>query len=255
MKTKQEYKTNSEGCLSLLPEIQDQEVNLIITDLPFGTTKNPWDVVIPADKLWEEYSRIIKPNGAILLFGQDKFTARMMLSNPSWHRYNLIWSKVLKTGFLNANLMPLREHEDIMVFYNEPPTYNPQKVKGDKNHSKKIKPSTNNNYGEFDVTDNSDALGNMKFPGSILTFEKPHPSICVHPTQKPLKLIEYLIKTYSNEGDMVHDSCIGSGTILEACMTTNRNCKGFEISNAWEEHYRKRLRLDTIKLDAFNTSA
>lgn len=117
-------------------EIADESIDMIFCDLPYGVTKNKWDSVIPPELLWEQYKRIIKPNGAILLFGQDKFTAKMMLSNEKLHRYNIIWRKVLKSGFLNANRMPLREHEDIMVFYKSQPVYNPQMVKGQKNHSK-----------------------------------------------------------------------------------------------------------------------
>lgn len=121
-------------CLEVMTQIDANSIDLILCDLPYGATQNKWDVVIPPDLLWQQYERIIKPNGAILLFGQDKFTATMMLSNVKLHRYNIIWDKVLKSGFLNAKKMPLREHEDIMVFYKSPPTYNPQMEKGEKNH-------------------------------------------------------------------------------------------------------------------------
>lgn len=251
MKTKQEWKIDDRGCLYLLPSIPDKSVDLILTDLPYGETENPWDVVIDTVQLWSQYNRIIKNDGAVLLFGQGMFTATMMQSNLKSWKSNLIWDKVLKSGHLNSELMPLRQHEDIMVFYNEMPTYNPQKIRGKKNHSKKTTKCTNNNYGCFHGVDNSESLGNMKFPGSILSFEKPHPSICIHPTQKPVSLIEYLIKTYTNEGDTVHDSCIGSGTTLEACLNTNRNCIGFEISDEWEEQYIKRLKLDNNKLEDY----
>jgi len=202
----------------------------------------------PPSDLWKQYNRIIKNDGVILLFGQGLFTAVMMQSNINMWKYNLIWDKVLKTGHLNAELIPLRQHEDIMVFSGKNSTYNPQKIKGNKNHSKNTKIQTNNNYGAFDNMDNSIELGNMKYPGSILKFQKPHPSICIHPTQKTLKLIEYLIKTYSNVGDVVHDSCLGSGVTLEACMRTNRNCFGFEKVNEWEYNYKKCLRLGNSKL-------
>lgn len=253
METKQTYKIDKMGCLELLPEIPDKSVDMILTDLPYGNTKNKWDVVINPVNLWIQYNRIIKDNGVVLLFGQGIFTAVMMQSNLKSWKYNLIWNKVLKSGHLNSEIMPLRQHEDIMVFGNGVSIYNPQKVKGKKNHSKKLKPAVNNNYGKFDVVDNSDDLGKMKFPGSILTFEKIHPSLCVHPTQKPIALIEYLIKTYTNEEDTIHDSCLGLGTTLEACLNTNRNCIGFEISDEWEPHYRKRLRLDNSKLCDFGT--
>lgn len=248
IKTMQEYKIHPSGALHLLPEVDDKSVDLILTDLPYEQTKNKWDIIISPLDLWNQYNRIIKNNGVILLFGQGLFTAVMMQSNINMWKYNLIWDKVLKTGHLNAELMPLRQHEDIMVFSGKNSTYNPQKVKGDKNHLKNTKSQINNNYGAFENMDNSDELGNMKHPGSLLKFQKPHPSICIHPTQKPLKLIEYLIKTYSNVGDVIHDSCLGSETTLEACMNTNRNCIGFEISDKWEYNYKKCLRLDNSKL-------
>lgn len=246
METTQEWKIGD--CLDLLPAIEDGSVDMILTDLPYGQTKNDWDVEIDPVALWEYYNRIVKSDGVIILFGQGMFTSVMMQINVEMWKYNLVWNKVLKTGHLNTESMPLRQHEDLMVFYHASPTYNPQKTMGKKNHSKRIKPAVNNNYGAFDPVDNSNSLGCLKFPGSILEFEKPHPSVCVHPTQKPLGLIEYLIKTYTNKGDTVHDSCLGSGTTLEACMNTDRNCIGFEICNEWEHHYKKRLHSDNTKL-------
>ena len=246
MKTKQVWKIGD--CLKLFPEIQNKSIDMILTDLPYGTTKNRWDVIISPDTLWLQYERIIKDNGAILLFGQDKFTAAMMLSNHKIHRYNLIWNKQLTTGFLNANRMPLRQHEDIMVFYKRLPTYNPQKIEGNKNHTKKAKSKKSDCYGDYEDVDNSEMLGELKHPTSILNFQKPHASVCIHEAEKPLDLIEWLIKTYTNEGDTVHDSCLGSGTTLEACMNTNRKCIGFEISDEWETHYDKRLKIGNSKL-------
>ena len=161
------------------------------------------------------------------------------MSNKKMHRYNLIWDKVLPSGFLNANRMPLRDHEDIMVFYKKLPTYNPQKVKGTPCHKKgksvgKMNDSMlqNNNYGNFKCVESN---GDMKFPTSILKFQKPHPSKSVHPTQKPTELLEYLIKTYTNEGDTVLDNCMGSGSTGVACVNTNRNFIGIELDNAYFE--------------------
>lgn len=220
-------------CLEMMASIPDGSIDMILCDLPYGVTaKNKWDVVIPPELLWEQYERIIKLNGAILLFGQDKFTALMMLSKTGWHRYNLIWKKVLPSGFLNANRQPLREHEDIMVFYAAQPTYNPQKTAGAKCHSKgravgRKNDSVfgNNNYGDFNVVETA---GNLKFPTSILEFSKPHPSTTDHPTQKPVALCEYLIRTYTNEGETVLDNCMGSGTTGVACMNTGRHFIGIE---------------------------
>ncbi len=211
-------------CLEVMNQIDDKSIDMICVDPPYNMTKNHWDLLIPIDKLWQQYERVIKDNGAIIVFGQDKFTAKMMLSNTKIHRYNLIWDKVLTSGFLNANKMPLRSHEDIMVFYKKAPTYNPQKTKGKKNHSKgAVKKNQNNNYGDFEFVDNAEILGDLKHPKSIISFEKPHPSVSLHPTEKPVSLFEYLIKTFSNEGDIVLDSCGGVMTTAVACDNTSRN--------------------------------
>ena len=229
-------------CLEIMKDIPDKSIDMILADLPFGTTQNKWDSVIPLDRLWKQYKRIIKDNGAIVLFGQGKFTAEMMLSEPKLHRYNLIWDKVLSSGFLNANRMPLRSHEDIMVFYKRLPKYNPQKTKGKPNNSKgKPKQNENNNYGHFEFVDNKDELGGMKHPKSIVIFEKPHPSISIHPTQKPVALLEYLIKTYTNEGDTVLDNVMGSGSTGVACINTNRNFIGIELDEDYFEIAKKRI--------------
>ena len=226
-------------CLELMQQLPDKSIDMILCDLPYGTTRCKWDIVIPFEPLWEQYNRIIKDNGAIVIFGQDKFTAKTMLSNEKMHRYNLIWKKVLPSGFLNANRMPLREHEDIMVFYKKLPTYNPQKTKGKPCHSKgkaigKINSHIlqNNNYGDFKCVETK---GDTKFPTSVLEFAKPHPSVCLHPTQKPVALLEYLIKTYTNEGETVLDNCMGSGGTGVACLKTNRRFIGIEL----EEKYFK----------------
>lgn len=221
-------------CLNIMYQIPDKSIDCIICDLPYGTTQNPWDVIIPFDKLWEHYERVISDNGAIILFGQDKFTAQCMLSNPKLHRYNLIWKKVLPSGFLNANRMPLREHEDIMVFYKSLPTYNPQKVKGNPCHTRGKLPDydvtqlKNNNYGDLNIVLTE---GDMKFPTSIIEFQKPAASTCLHPTQKPVELIEWLVKTYTNPGDTVLDNTMGSGTTGVACANLNRNFIGIELDS------------------------
>lgn len=238
-------------CLHLMKNILDKSIDCIICDLPYGVTaKNKWDTIIPYEQLWKEYNRIIKDNGAIILFGQDKFTAETMLSNRKMHRYNLIWRKVLPSGFLNANRMPLREHEDIMVFYKKLPTYNPQKIKGNPCHSKgKVvgemndKQLQNNNYGDFKCVETK---GDMKFPTSILEFPKPHPSIAVHPTQKPVELLEWLIKTYTNENEVVLDNCMGSGSTGVAAVNLNRKFIGIELEKEYFDTATNRIK-GTIK--------
>ena len=220
-------------CLVGMTEIPDKSIDMIFVDLPYGVTaKNKWDNVIPYEPMWKQFERIIKPNGAILLFGQDKFTARTILSNEKLHKYNIVWDKILPSGFLNANRMPLRSHEDIMVFYKQLSVYNPQKVKGKPCHSKGKAVGQNNdeilnnhNYGDFKVVETE---GDMKYPTSIWQFSKPHPSVAIHPTQKPVDLCRYAIRTYTNEGDTVLDCCCGSGTIPLAAMLEGRSYIGMD---------------------------
>lgn len=232
------------NCLELMYEIPDASIDMILCDLPYGVTKNKWDSVIPLDKLWEQYKRIAKPNAAIVLFADGMFEANLMLSNPKWWRYNLVWDKVLTSGFLNANRMPLRNHEEICVFYQKQPTYNPQKTIGEKNHSKgKPKENANENYGEYGFVDNSDQLGNLKHPKSILTFPKPHPSVAVHPTQKSLELCQWLIKTYTNPEDVILDNCMGSGTTCLAAKNTGRHYIGFELNKQYFDIATQRLHI------------
>jgi DNA modification methylase len=216
-------------CLIGMKQIPDKSISLICADLPYGKTKNKWDSVIDLDKLWVEYERIIKDSGVIILFGQDKFSARLMLSNEKMHRYNIIWEKTTPTGHLNAKKMPLRSHEDILVFYKQLPTYNPQKTTGHErkvstaHHKRDSKKTTN--YGEHGLTTYDST---ERYPKSVWKFATDKQKSALHPTQKPLKLIEEIIKTYSNEGDLVLDNCIGSGTTAIACKNLNRNFIGME---------------------------
>ncbi len=216
-------------CLELMPRICRESIDMILCDLPYGVTKNKWDSEVDLTKLWIEYERVIKPNGAIVLFGQDKFSARLMLSNDRLHRYNLVWDKGSRgSGFLNAKKMPLRNHEDILVFYKKTPVYNPQFTEGKPLHGMGSRYLTghlaNNNYGVFESCKNPSAnrVGDRKkYPKSILSFNRPHPPI--FPTQKSLELCEYLIKTFTNEGALVLDNCAGSGTTGLAAKNVLRN--------------------------------
>ena len=220
-------------CLEGMKSIPDKSIDMILCDLPYGTTRNKWDSIIPFDKLWEQYNRIIKDNGAIVLFAQGMFTCDLMNSNRKMWRYNLIWDKVLPSGFLNAKRQPMRNHEDICVFYKKQPTYNPQMWEGKECHSRgnvlgqsQGDFSRNTNYGNFKAVETK---GNLKYPKSILTFQKPHPSTSQHPTQKSLEVCEWLIKTFTNENEVVLDNCVGSGTTPLACINTNRQFIGFEL--------------------------
>jgi site-specific DNA-methyltransferase (adenine-specific) len=224
-------------CLLLMDGIPDHTVDMILCDLPYGRTQNAWDAVIPFDKMWKQYERVIKPNGCIALFCDGMFMAELMMSNKKLWKYNLVWDKVLSSGFLNANKQPLRSHEEIAIFYKTQPTYNPQKVKGQPNHSKGApKECYNNNYGDFGFVDNSKELGDMKHPKSIITVQKPHPSTMIHPTQKPVEILEWLINTYTNAGETVLDTCMGSGSTGVACVNTKRNFIGMEMN---EEYFNK----------------
>lgn len=239
------YQLQQGDCLELMKEIPDKSIDMILCDLPYGVTHNSKDKCLPLDELWTEYHRIIKDNSPILLFAQGTFYVDLVNSNRKEFRYDLIWNKVLKTGFLNAKRMPLRQHEQIAVFYKKLPTYNPQFTQGSPLHSKgsayKNKTFTNNNYGDFNITGDERQGSTEKYPNSILTFSKPHPSVCVHPTQKPVALLEYLIKTYTNEGDLVLDNCMGSGSTGVACINTNRDFIGYELDKNYFNIAKQRI--------------
>ena len=232
-------------CLELMKDIPDESIDMILCDLPYGTTQNKSDIIIPFDKLWNNYERIIKDNGAIVLFAQGVFYVDLINSNRKLFRYDLIWDKVLTTGFLNAKRMPLRRHEQIAVFYKKLPKYNPQFTSCKPLHSKgkayKDKPIVNQNYGVFHTVDDSRAGSTEKYPTSILKFQKPHPSISVHRTQKPIELLEWLINTYTDEGETVLDNCMGSGSTGVACVNTNRNFIGYELDEKYFEIAEKRI--------------
>lgn len=206
--------------MKLIPE---GSIDYVCADLPYGKTKNEWDVIIDPDKLWEQVWRVTKPNAAIKFFGQDKFTAMMMLSTK-WHRYNLIWEKTTVTGHLNAKRQPMRCHEDMMLFYKKQPTYNPQKTTG---HERKVSTAVHKrdskkttNYGEHGLTTYDST---ERYPRSVWKYATDKQKTALHPTQKPVALIEESVLTYSNEGETVLDLCSGSGTLAEACINTNRD--------------------------------
>lgn len=224
-------KIYNEDCLEGMKRINDKSIDCIITDLPYGVTQNKADIILPFKPLWEQYERIIKDNGAIILFGQGLFFVDLVNSNRKLFRYDLIWNKCLTSGFLNAKRMPLRQHEQIAVFYKKTPIYNPQFTEGKPTHSKGTKfldkNQVNNNYGKFTPVDKTSGE-TRKYPTSILKFQKPHPSVALHRTEKSIPLLEWLIKTYTNSGDVVLDSCAGSMTLAFAAINTKRNYICFE---------------------------
>jgi site-specific DNA-methyltransferase (adenine-specific) len=227
--------------------IPDRSIDMILCDLPYGqTSRNKWDVILPFNVLWNQYNRTIKDNGAIILFANGMFTADLMKSNPSMWRYNLIWEKTTPTGFLNANKMPLRCHEDICIFYKKTPTYNPQKTTGHQPvHTYTKHTSDGTDYGKTRLGI-SGGGSTERYPISILKFATDKQKCSLHPTQKPIKLIEWLIKTYTNENNLVLDSCMGSGTTAVACINTKRNYIGFERDTTYWEISNKRIQ-DIVK--------
>lgn len=220
-------------CLEVMKSIPDKSVDLILCDLPYGETKNKYDKPLPFKPLWEQYNRLIKDNGAIVLFGQGLFYIDLVNSNRKLYRYDLVWNKVLTTGFLNANKMPLRQHEQIAVFYKHLPVYHPQFTVGKPLHGRgtayKTKECKNENYGKFEQPDDTRKGSTQKHPTSILQFAKPHPSVAQHRTEKSIALLEWIIKSYTDEGMVVMDNCMGSGTTGIACVNTCRNFIGIEI--------------------------
>ena len=219
-------------CLQKMQNIPDKSVNVILADLPYAQTRNSWDIMIPIESLWLEYKRIITDNGIIILFGQGIFSAKLILSNPKMYKYTLVWEKTTPTGHLNAKKMPLRSHEDILIFYNKLPTYNPQKTTG---HVRKVSTAAHKqnckkteNYGKHGLTSYDST---ERYPKSVWKFATDKQKSALHSTQKPLKLIEELIKTYSNEWDMVLDNTMGSGTTGEACVNLKRNFIGIELDS------------------------
>lgn len=224
-------------CLELMRNIPDTSVDMVLCDLPYGVTSNEADKPIPFDSLWGEYKRIAKDNAAIVLFAQGMFYVDLVNSNRKMFRYDLVWDKELTTGFLNAKRMPLRKHEQIAVFYNRLPVYNPQFTKGSPLHGKGIawrtKESVNHNYGRHQQSDDARKGSTEKYPTSILAFQKPHASVAVHRTEKPVTLLEWLVKTYTNPGDTVLDNCMGSGSTGVACVNTGRRFIGMELDEGY----------------------
>ena len=223
-------KIYNEDCLEGMKRIPDKSVDMILADLPYGTTRNKWDSIIPLDSLWEQYNRVIKDNGAIVLTAQTPFDKVLGVSNLKCLKYEWIWQKTEATGFLNAKKMPLKNHENVLVFYKKQPTYNPQFTVG-KPYSYKKDSISSDNYGDSKGT----ALivnDGSRHPLTVQIFKKDKG---LHPTQKPVALFEYLIQTYTNEQDTVLDNVMGLGTTAIAAINTGRNFIGFEM----DENYHK----------------
>ncbi|PPA71923.1 DNA-methyltransferase [Jeotgalibacillus proteolyticus] len=238
-------------CLEGMKLIPEKSVDLILCDLPYGTTRCSWDEIIPFELLWEQYKRIIKENGAIVLTASQPFTTKLIASNFKWFRYEWIWKKGEHvTGFPNANRMPMKNHENICVFYKKLPTYNPQGIMKIKPKAVKRDPAMKV-LGEKNETLKKPYLVKYKnYPKSIVNI--PRESKTFHPTQKPIDLFEYIIRTYTREGETVLDNCMGGFTTAIACDNTNRNWIGFEIQEEYCIKGSKRINENRSKLGLIN---
>ncbi|MEG0215792.1 MAG: site-specific DNA-methyltransferase [Hungatella sp.] len=214
-------------CLEYMNEIPDGSVDMILCDLPYGMTQNQWDCYIPLDELWKQYNRIIKSNGAIILTSNGIFTARLILSQPDLYKYKWVWEKSKPTNFLNAKKQPLRKHEDVCVFYKKQPIYHPQMTQGEPYDKGTRKNQLCGNYGDFGPV--RVASDGERYPTDILYVKTAEcEGAVLHPTQKPIELGRYMIRTYSNPGDIVLDNTFGSGSFLVAALMEGRNFIGIE---------------------------
>lgn len=234
-----------DDCLEILPKLPATSVDMILCDLPYGTTQNKWDSVIPLDKLWREYERVIKPNGVICLTAQGLFTAQLIMSNPRLFRYKIVWEKSKPTNFLNAKRQPLRKHEDICIFYNKPPTYNPQMREGEAYSKGVRKNQFTGSYGKFSPV--LVASEGKRYPTDVVYFKTAESEGPVyHPTQKPVLLGRYLIRTFTNPGDVVLDNAFGSGSFLVAAKMERRHFIGIEKNDNSEQFRRDPVNLIEI---------
>lgn len=227
-------------CLELMKDIEDSSIDLILCDLPYGSIACKWDSVIPFDKLWEQYKRVIKKNGAILLFGAEPFSSHLRLSNLKDYKYDWIWEKNTGTNFLHAKRMPIRYTENVHVFIEGSSWYYPQKTTGHVPTNSGIGRNTGNVYfGQSKV----DYKGGdtTRFPKNVIKFKSVNNYKRVHPTEKPVDLCEYLIQTYSTEGQTILDNCMGSGTTGVACINTNRKFIGMEKDEGYFKIAQERI--------------
>ena len=245
-------------CLEGMKQIPNGAIDCIICDLPYGTTANKWDSIIPLDQLWEQYKRIIKRGAPIVLFGSQPFTAQLVVSNLPWFRYEWIWQKDRGSNFANAAYMPMREHEDIVVFGESPITYNPQLQERFGSGSDRVKykfnassVSTNYSAGVQTKEGCKKEQAELRVPSSVQFFPTDKGDDHFHPTQKPVDLLRYLIRTYSNEGDTILDNCMGSGTTAVACIKEKRHFIGFELNKDYWNKACRRIDAERRQLSLF----
>jgi site-specific DNA-methyltransferase (adenine-specific) len=224
-----------DNCFNVFPEIESHSVDLILTDLPYGTTACSWDSVLPLDKLWPEYERIIKKNGAIVLTAAQPFAWKLCASNPDWFRYEVIWEKPNGTNPMLVKKQPFRVHENILVFYQNQPTYNPQMTYGHSNYggffdSEKFIGEAYNGSGGKLISKHKENKDGSRYPRSVQKFSQDRSG---HPTKKPVELMSWLVKTYTNRGDMVLDNTMGEGTTGVACVKEKRRFVGIELQKSY----------------------
>lgn len=224
-------------CLEVLPTLEEKSIDLVLTDPPYNITQCKWDIMVHLDEMWDCLNQIKKDTTPIILFGNEPYSSKVRLSNIKSYKYDIIWDKIVRTGHLNAKKQPMRQYENIIVFYDKQPTYNPLMWEGEEeNHPHKTKNKTTNVYNAHKEVPTK--LTKMKYPTNIIHFNGKAKECNnlnrVHPTQKPVDLLEYLIKTYSNEGDLILDFTMGSGSTGVACLNTNRNFIGIELD---EDYY------------------
>ena len=231
-------------CLEIMPSIPDKSIDMILCDLPYGTTACKWDVIIPFEPLWKQYERIIKDNGAVVLFGAEPFSTHLRMSRIKKYKYDWVWNKVRATGNFLATRQPMRVVENVIVFYSKQPVYNSQIEDKEKKYIRHLKKAYKNNGSH--IKDNYSAESRTipaekKHPNNIITISGGSAKNMLHPTAKPVELMEYLIKTYTNEGETVLDNCMGSGTTGVACKNLNRNFIGIEKDEKYFKIAEKRI--------------
>lgn len=232
-----EIELKNGDCLKLMKDLSDESIDMILADLPYGMTRNKWDTEINLDELWKQYKRIIKENGVIALFSGQPFTSKLVMSNLKMFRYEWIFEKGNATGFLNSKKMPMKAHENVLIFYKKLPTYNPQFEQGDAYFRSRSWVGTDNyNFFIPMPTDGSDG---KRYPRDVIRLRGGERGD--HPTQKPVVWAEYLIKTYTNPNDTVLDNCMGSGSTGVACVNTDRNFIGYELDKEYFNTAQRRI--------------
>lgn len=256
-------KIYNQDCLEAMKNIPDYSIDAIITDPPYGTTACQWDSVIPFDLMWEQLNRIIKTNGAIVLFGSEPFSSALRMSNIKNYKYDWVWNKINGSNFLNAKRQPLRSSENIIVFYKKQCTYNPQLISRDKKNIRNTKRVSGNGVGtvygntkaNFMFNEGREIPLTKGYPKNIISInnkeKEMHPSKVLHNTQKPVKLMEYLIKTYTNKNETVLDFTMGSGSTGVACLNTNRKFIGIENNKEYFEIALKRIQQHKVQIRIF----